>query len=72
MPLLSEEERKCAFAATRRPDVIRRQRLPGRYHVEDFEGGDRPRRFFEAFAAILKHTNYRLEPRVSGDRKSVV
>ncbi len=60
MQPLTEEERKRAFAATRKPEAIRKQRLPVRYHVEDFEGTDRPRRFLEAFAAILKHTNYRL------------
>ena len=60
MQPLTEEERKRAFAATRKPEAIRKQRLPVRYHVEDFDGADRPRRFLEAFAAILKHTNYRL------------
>jgi len=40
--------------------VIQRQRLPVRYHVEDFDVEDRPRRFLQAFAAILKHTNYRV------------
>ncbi len=60
MQPLTEEERKRAFAATRKPEVIEKQRLPVRYHVEDFEVHDRPRRFLEAFAAILKHTNYRL------------
>ncbi len=60
MQPLTEEERKRAFAATRKPEVVRKQRLPVRYHVEDFEGTDRPRRFLEAFAAILKHSNYRL------------
>jgi Fe-S oxidoreductase len=60
MQPLTEEERKRAFAATRKPEAIRKQRLPVRYHVEDFETGDRPRRFLEAFAAILKHTNYRV------------
>jgi len=29
------------------------------YHVEPFERGDLVRRFLEAFAAILKHSNYR-------------
>jgi len=57
---LTEEERKRAFSPTRKPEVIRKQQLPVRYHVEDFDGHDRPRRFLEAFAAILKHTNYRL------------
>ncbi len=60
MQLLTAEEHKRAFANTRKAEVIGRQRLPVRYHVEDFEVADRPRRFLEAFAAILKHTNYRL------------
>ena len=58
MPL-SAEERTKAFASAKKPEVIARQHLPVRYHVEDFAPGDRSRRFLEAFAAILKHTNYR-------------
>ncbi len=57
---LSEEERKAAFARAKKAEVVERQKLPVRYHVEDFETADRPRRFLEAFAAILKHTSYRL------------
>jgi Fe-S oxidoreductase len=57
---LTEEERKKAFAYPKKLEVIQRQQLPVRYHVEDFDVGNRPRRFLEAFAAILKHTNYRL------------
>ncbi len=60
MPRLTAEQRKKAFALPKKPEVIGRQRLPVRYHVEDFNVADRPRRFLEAFAAILKHTNYRL------------
>ena len=60
MNLLTAEERDKAFAPTKKPEVVRKQRLPVRYHVEDFDVSDRPRRFLEAFAAILKHTNYRL------------
>ncbi len=60
MQPLTEEERTHAFAPTRKAEVIARQRLPVRYHVEDFDGHHRPRRFLEAFAAVLKHTNYRL------------
>ena len=45
---------------SKKAEVVRKQRLPVRYHVEDFDMRDRPRRFLEAFAAILKHTNYRL------------
>jgi Fe-S oxidoreductase len=60
MGLLTPEERKKAFRVQKKPEVIQRQRLPVRYHVEDFNVEDRPRRFLEAFAAILKHTNYHL------------
>ncbi|MGP8242986.1 MAG: (Fe-S)-binding protein [Bryobacteraceae bacterium] len=60
MKQLTPEERKQAFSNTKKEAVILKQRLPVRYHVEDFEVRERPRRFLEAFAAILKHTNYRL------------
>jgi len=60
MPPLTADQRQRAFAPTRKADAIARQRLPVRYHVEDFEVAGRPRRFLEAFAAILKHSNYRL------------
>lgn len=58
--IISPEERKRAFTSARKPDVVARQRLNVRYHVEDFDVEERPRRFLEAFAAILKHSNYRL------------
>ena len=51
------EQGVCPHA---KPEAVQRQNLPVRYHVEDFDVGDRPRKFLEAFAAILKHTNYRL------------
>ena len=57
---LTPEEREKAFASRKKQEVIESQRLPVRYHVEDFDVADRPRRFLEAFASILKHTNYRL------------
>ena len=57
---LSQEERKAAFSTRKKPEVIEKQKLPVRYHVEDHTVEDRPRRFLEAFAAILKHSNYRL------------
>lgn len=60
MEPLTAEERDRAFALPKKQEVIRKQRLPVRYHVEDFDVRDRPRRFLEAFAAVLKHTNYRL------------
>ena len=57
---ISPEERAKAFVTQRKPDVLERQRLDVRYHIEDFDVHERPRRFLEAFAAILKHSNYRL------------
>jgi Fe-S oxidoreductase len=59
MKPIAEGERQKAFANARKPEVIERQRLPVRYHVEDADAAGRPRRFLEAFAAVLKHTNYR-------------
>ncbi len=59
MPL-NDAQIARARAITKKPEVVERQRLPVRYHVEDLEVRDRPRRFLEAFAAILKHTNYGL------------
>lgn len=56
---LSPEDRSQAFAQPRKPEVVQKQRLSVRYHVEEFAPGDRSRRFLEAFAAILKHSNYR-------------
>jgi Fe-S oxidoreductase len=58
--LITEDERQVAFKSLRKDDVIKKQNLAVRYHVEDFKVENRPRRFLEAFAAILKHTNYRL------------
>jgi [DsrC]-trisulfide reductase subunit K len=57
---ITAEERDRALTSTKKQEVIDRQRLPVRYHVEDFAVEDRPRKFLEAFAAILKHTNYGL------------
>jgi Fe-S oxidoreductase len=57
---LTPEEREKAFVSLRKPDVIEKQKLPVRYHVEDFDTENRPRRFLEAFAAILKHSNYKM------------
>ncbi len=57
---ITDEERKKAFKSVKKPDVIEKQKLNVRYHVEDSDVNDRPRRFLEAFAAILKHSNYRM------------
>ncbi len=56
---ISGEMRDKAFAMPRKQEVIDRQKLHVRYHVEDMDVTERPKRFLEAFAAILKHTNYR-------------
>jgi Fe-S oxidoreductase len=58
--IISAAEREKAFSSVKKPEVTERQQLDVRYHVEDHEIADRPRRFLEAFAAILRHTNYRL------------
>jgi Fe-S oxidoreductase len=57
---ITPEERERAFVTQRKPDVIEKQNLDVRYHIEDFNVNDRPRRFLEAFAAILKHSNYKM------------
>ncbi len=57
---ISDEERIKAFKSVKKPEVIKKQNLDVRYHIEDFDVNDRPRRFLEAFAAILKHSNYRM------------
>ncbi|RKY95277.1 MAG: hypothetical protein DRQ13_07350, partial [Ignavibacteriae bacterium] len=58
--VITDEERKKAFESLRKPEVIEKQKLKVRYHIEDFDVNDRPRRFLEAFAAILKHSNYKM------------
>ena len=58
--VITDEERTKAFKSLRKPDVIEKQKLNVRYHIEDFDVNDRPRRFLEAFAAILKHSNYKM------------
>jgi len=58
--VITDEERKKAFESLRKPEVIEKQKLNVRYHIEDFDINDRPRRFLEAFAAILKHSNYKM------------
>ncbi|MGB5289323.1 MAG: (Fe-S)-binding protein [Ignavibacteriaceae bacterium] len=58
--VITEEEREKAFKSLRKPEAIDRQKLNVRYHIENFDVNDRPRRFLEAFAAILKHSNYKM------------
>ncbi len=57
---ITPDERKRAFVSARKPEVSEKQKLNVRYHIEDFDISDRPRRFLEAFAAILKHSNYKM------------
>ncbi len=57
---ITSDEREKAFVSQRKPEAVERQRLDVRYHVEDFDVKDRPGQFLEAFAAILKHSNYRM------------
>ena len=42
---ISEAEREKAYAPTKKPEVIEKQKLDVRYHVEDYDVNDRPRRF---------------------------
>jgi Fe-S oxidoreductase len=57
---ISLEENKKAFTSIRKKEVNEKQNLCVRYHIEDFNVKDRPQRFLEAFAAILKHSNYKM------------
>jgi Fe-S oxidoreductase len=59
MKPLSDAERERAYAPIKKPEVILRQRLDVRYHVEDADLRERSRRFLEALAAVLEHGNYR-------------
>ncbi len=61
MKPLTKEWMEKAYAFPKKDEVIEKQQLPVRYHVEDgpLVIEDRPRRFLEAMAAVLKHTNYR-------------
>ncbi len=58
--IITDEERKKAFTSIRKKEVNEKQKLTVRYHIEDFDTNDRPKRFLEAFAAILKHSNYKM------------
>lgn len=57
---ISDEELEKAYKSTKKPEIVEKQKLNVRYHVEDFDVNDRPRRFLETFAAILKHSNYKM------------
>ncbi len=57
---ITSDERLKAFVSQRKPEVNEKQKLDVRFHVEDIDVNDRPRRFLEAFAVILKHSNYKM------------
>ena len=57
---ITPEEKKKAFTSIRKKEINEKQKLNVLYHIEDFNVNDRPQRFLEAFAAILKHSNYRM------------
>jgi len=59
MKELTAERLEKAYAIPKKQEVVDEQKLPVRYHVEKgLETEDRPKKFLEAMAAILKHTNY--------------
>ena len=55
---ISDDELKHAFKTERKPEVVEKQKLNVRYHIEDPVVEGRAQKFLEAFAAILKNTNY--------------
>lgn len=56
---VTEERLQKAYTIPKKEEVVLAQKLPTRYHVEQgLETEDRPHRFLEAMAAILKHSNY--------------
>jgi len=56
---VTEERLTKAFTIPKKEEVVLEQKLPVRYHVEQgLETEDRPRKFLDAMAAILKHSNY--------------
>jgi Fe-S oxidoreductase len=54
-PLTDPQDLVRAMKNTRPEELRREQRLDVRYHIEHPLTSDRPRRFLEAFAAILRH-----------------
>jgi len=57
---ITPEEKQKAFTSIRKKEINEKQKLNVLYHIEDFNVKDRPQRFLEAFAAILKHSNYKM------------
>jgi len=57
-PLVAPEKIAEARTQRKKPEVVEEQKLNVRYNVEHPEMEERPRKFLEVFAAILKHTHY--------------
>jgi len=58
---VSGEKLEKAYRPSKKPELMAEQNLWVRYNVEHPVTNDRPRKFLEAFAAILKHNpSYRL------------
>ncbi|MBC8204376.1 (Fe-S)-binding protein [bacterium] len=57
--LIDEEAKQKAFKSPKKPEVMEKQKLSVRYHIEHPVTEDRPRRFLEVMAAVLRHSNYR-------------
>ncbi len=57
-PLVDSETVQAAKALSKKPEVVAEQKLRVRYHVEHPELEERPRKFLEAFAAILRYSHY--------------
>ena len=56
MKPIADPEAVAAALKNTRPEAVRKeQRLDVRYHIEHPPAHDRPRKFLEAFAAILRH-----------------
>ena len=56
--LLNQDAIEKAKIQPKKPEVLEEQKLNVRYHIEKPEMENRPQKFLEVFAAILKHTNY--------------
>ncbi len=61
MNLNIDEEtiKKVCSPLNKKPDIMEKQNLWTRYHIENPPTEDRPQRFLLAFAAILRHGSYR-------------
>ena len=56
---VDEETRIKAYTPSKKAEVMEKQNLRVRYHIENPPVNDRPQRFLQAMAVILRHSNYR-------------